>query len=125
MDLSSYSTVLTTTAGGISGVIGLYYTALKIFREVRKAKKAAGEKLLEQAKEHTDAVKAQLESKITILENQLHNLEVSVTKEIEHVKEIQANEIRNLAAKVDQLREELQESHNHLINLLTTLVNKN
>jgi phenylalanyl-tRNA synthetase alpha subunit len=108
----------------LSGIGGLYYTFIKILDKYKKSNKNKSDELLKEAKKYSDEIKDELELKISLLESEIHNLEDNVKKDIEHVKEIQTNEIRNLSVRIDQLRDELNTGHQQLIGLLTKLVNK-
>jgi hypothetical protein len=124
MEFSS-NNIIFVTIGTIATVIGAWYTILKISKEMKKSRKSETEKLINEAKELDEIVKEKLESKINLLEAEIRNLGESVSKDISHIKETQANEIRNLASKVELLREELRSGHGSLVALLTQLVNKN
>ena len=123
MDLSSYSSVL-APSGILSGAATLWYYGRKILKEIKKSKEESASKILEEAKQFDKEIKEKLEARIDLLENQLHNLEENVSKDINHIKETQASEIKNLASKIDELREELRTGHSSLIQLLTRLVDK-
>ena len=123
MDLSSYSSVL-APSGILSGAATLWYYGRKILKEIKKSKEESSSKILEEAKQFDKEIKEKLEARIDLLENQLHNLEENVSKDLSHIKETQASEIKNLASKIDELREELRTGHSSLIQLLTRLVDK-
>ena len=123
MDLSSYSSVL-APSGILSGAATLWYYGRKILKEIKKSKEESASKILEEAKQFDKEIKEKLEARIDLLETQLHNLEENVSKDINHIKETQASEIKNLASKIDELREELRTGHSSLIQLLTRLVDK-
>ena len=123
MELGNYNVIL-DFVGAISAIGGAWYTILKILREIRKSKKADYDRILDQAKEHNAATKAKLETRIELLEADFHNLEESMAKDFAHIKETQANELRNLGEKIENLREEIKTAHTSLINLLTKLVDK-
>jgi len=111
-----------TLAGGISVISGAVYAVMKILREIRKAKKESAEKILEEAKEYDNELKAKLENRIDILELDLHNLKSSVVKDIKNLKENHAIELANLADKIQVLRNDLQSQHASVLDLLTQLV---
>ena len=124
MDLSIYNPAF-PTLGLITAILTAWYTGQKVVREYRKFRKASTDKILDEAKEYSHSVKDKLEAKITLLEVELNNLKSSVASDILHIKEVQANEIRGLSDKIENLREELRNGHSSLIALLTQLVNKN
>ena len=123
MDLSSYNSVL-APSGILSGAATLWYYGRKVLKEMKKSKEESASKILEEAKQFDKEIKEKLEARIDLLENQLHNLEENVSKDLNHIKETQASEIKNLASKIDELREELRTGHSSLIQLLTRLVDK-
>lgn len=120
MDLGS----LTGPAEIISALGGIVYTAQKIVKELKKAKEASSQKILNQAKAHADEVKLKLESEIANLESQLHNLKVNVEKDLSNLKENHTIELKNLSERVELLRNDLQIQTTQILNLLGQLVNK-
>jgi ABC-type phosphate transport system auxiliary subunit len=124
MGLLSFNTIL-TSAGIITALGGAWYTILKIIRELRKSRKASDDKILDEAREISEALKAKLEARIDILESDLSNLKSNVAKDILHIKEIQSSEIKALGDRIEALREELKTHSTGILNLLTQLVNKN
>lgn len=123
MDNTSFNAIL-STVGIITAVATAWYSIQKIFREYNKNRRLEADKILEEAKEFDKELRIRLEAKIDLLEVRVNNLETSVGKDLTHIKENQANEIRNLASRIDALREELREGNSSLITLLTQIVTK-
>jgi hypothetical protein len=115
---------LTTTIpiGAIIALSGLIYTWQKIAREARKSRKEDAAAILQAAKEEDSLIKAKLEARIEKVDAQLQNLELSINKDMAHLRETYSNEIKNLGLKIEILREELRTTHGQLISLLTTLI---
>lgn len=111
--------------GGITALAGMVYSLMKILRENKKSKKFESDAILEEAREMDTAIRIKLESKIEVLTANLESLKASVNKDIEHVKETQTNELKNLSDRIESLRSEIVSYHSQLVTLLTTLVNKN
>lgn len=125
MDMGGYGSIISATTGVIAAIGGAILYILRVIREIRKSKSAEADRLLDEAKSHGLSIKTKLEAKIDLLENQLNNLEENVAKDIGHLKETQSSEIKNLANKIEDLREELLQGHGSLVALLTKLVDKN
>lgn len=124
MDLFNFSNIL-SSIGAVTALGGAILSVFKILKEVRKSRKTASDKILHEAKEHNDLIKADLEGKLNLLKSKLENLEASVTKDLIHIKETQASEIKNLGSKIEELRQEIHSGHASLISLLTRLIDKN
>ncbi len=123
MDLSSYNSVL-APSGILSGAATLWYYGRKILKEIKKSKEESANKILEEAKRHTNQVKSELETKISLLESEIHSLEENVSKDFSNLKETHAIELKNLSEKVELLREDLQTQHSQILSLLVQLVDK-
>jgi hypothetical protein len=123
MDLTAYNAILPVT-GAISVFCGAWYSVLKILRELHKAKKIETDKIIEECKELDLILKSKLESKINLLEAQLHNLEFNVSKDLSNIKDTHALELKNLGDKIEALRNDLQNQHAGVLQLLTRLVDR-
>lgn len=112
-------------AAGVITVICTAWLALrKVAKDIDKSKKDQADKILHVAKEEDALLKAKLEARIESLKAQLANLELNVNKDMTHLKEAYASEIRNLGEKIEMLREELNSRHGQLVTLLTEMVKK-
>lgn len=123
MDLSGYDVIL-APLGVVSAIATAWYTILEVKKQLHKAKKAAAEEILEEAKEQTELVKIKLESKINSLEYEIHSLKSNLEKDIANLKENHSLELKNLSERVELLRTDLQTQHSQILNLLAQLVNK-
>jgi phosphomevalonate kinase len=123
MDLSGTNSIL-PSLGLITGLATTWYSVQKVVREYRKNRKKEADRILDEAKELDRAVKDRLEAKIDLLEAELHSLQDSVAKDLNHIKETQASELRNLSDKIELLREEIRDQSSGILSLLTQLVKK-
>lgn len=122
MDLSGYNSVLPSLAF-ITAVSTAWYSVQKIIREYRKIQKSKSEKILEEAQEYDKLIKEKLESKINILELEIHNLRDNVSKDLSSIKDSHALELKNLSDRIEMLRDDLRNQHSQLLSVLTKLVN--
>lgn len=123
MDSNIYTSVL-PLIGVVTAIGGAVYTILKILREIRKSKKAEADRIIDECKELDLVLKAKLEAKLSLLETQLHNLELNVAKDFSSMKESHTLELRNLGDKIESLRDEFRTQSVGILNLLTKLVQK-
>jgi polyhydroxyalkanoate synthesis regulator phasin len=117
-------TTLLEIAGAVTTLGGAWITIRKITKDAQKAKKEHVAEILHAAKEADHEMRAELEIRIQKLESKLGNLEVSVEKDLSHLKEAYTSEIKNLGEKIEDLRNELRQQHAGLLDLLTKLVGK-
>lgn len=115
---------LAPTIEVVTGLLGTWYGILKIFREIKKAKKTHAEDILARAEEKTKEIEGKLISKINLLEIDVENLKASVKTDISNLKDNHAIELKNLSERIDNLREELRQQHTGILTLLTKLVEK-
>lgn len=112
-----------------------WLTYRKISKDHSKEQETREAKVLQLAKEHVSRVKQELQSKSELdkkdFENavadaikQLNAFKASVEKELDHIREKQAGEIRVLGDKIEDLRSELRAQHGKLIDMLTELIRK-
>lgn len=111
-----------TIAGSIITVGTAVITTQKIVKNFRKIREEHNAKLLQAAKEEVAITKIKLESRIKEIESDLETLKITVGKDIEHVRENYATEIKNLGDKVDDIRSELRDQHIQILQLLTKML---
>lgn len=112
-------------AVGMAIALGtLVVTIQKILRNVKKERDEDAAKILQAAKEEDNALKAKLEAKVEAISVKLNNLEMSVEKDMSHLRETYTSEIKNLGEKIENLRDELRQQHSGLIELLSKIVGK-
>lgn len=121
--MTDYQTIM-PLAAAITAVGGAWLTVRKIAKDAAKSKKELADEILQQAKEEDAQLKSSMEARVAALETALGTLEVSVNKDIEHLKETYANEIKNLGEKIEALRDQLNSQHSQLVNLLTEMIKK-
>jgi uncharacterized protein YoxC len=106
------------------GIATLVVTLQKVFKNFRKERDEYAAKVIQAAKEDDAVIKAKLEAKIEALSVKINSLEVSVNKDMDHLKATYTSEIKNLGDKIENLRDELRQQHSGLIDLLTKMVGK-
>lgn len=109
----------------IIAVSSLILTWQKIAKNAKKTREEETAKILQKAKEEDNLLKAKMEAKIEGLSKEVKNLELSVQKDISHLKESYSADLKNLGEKIETLRYELNQRHSDLIELLTKIVGKN
>lgn len=121
MEVISLGTII-AVAGAITTVGGAYLTLKQIQKDSRKEAERNSARILQEAKEADERVKIDLENKLRQMEVKLFTLEESVNKDLDHIKETYNGEIRNLGAKIEELRHELRDQHGSLVKLLSKLI---
>lgn len=121
MDFTEFNTML-PTAGVLVTLGSLYLTVRKIQKDGEKAKKEQAAEILQSAKEEIALKEKDLELKITSAESRIEALEKSVEKDLQHLRETYNGEIRNLGAKIEELRSELRNQHTQMVALLTKMI---
>jgi predicted nuclease with TOPRIM domain len=120
MDFTDMQTMI--PIGALIAIGTLVLTMQKIFINFKKEKEEQAAKILQQAKEEDALLKAKLEAKIEAFGVELKSLEVSVEKDMDHLRETYNNELKNLGSKIEELRSELRNQHGQLVQLLTKMI---
>jgi len=118
-----YQTIVPVGAA-VSAIGGAYLTVRKIAKDAANARKEHERDFLRLAKEEDTLMKAKLEARIEGIRAELKNLELSVNKDLGHMKDAYSSEMKNLGEKIELLREELRSQHSGILTLLSKLVNK-
>lgn len=121
MESISMGTII-AISGAVTAIGGAYLTMRSIQKDNEKSKEIQAAKILQDAKEEDALLKASLESRISILETSLKNLETSTQKDLEHIRVTQEGEIKHLGERIESLREELRQQHGQLLSLLSKLI---
>jgi peptidoglycan hydrolase CwlO-like protein len=119
---SSGLQIIVAFSGGIITIGTAFLTVKKVLRNIAVDKKRQANEILREAKEEMDRREIVLKNKITELETKIEELEKSVDKDLGHLKETFNGEIRNLAAKIEGLRDDLKEQHTQLLQILSKLI---
>lgn len=120
IDIVTASEVL----GGGATALGALYTSFRHIRFSLQAKKDREKQaILSEAYKKMADVESDLNQKIKNLEIELEAQKINVHRDLDHMREIYNAEIKVLGEKIDSLRQDLQEQHASMINLLTKLVN--
>ena len=69
-------------------------------------------------------IEEELSEKIKKLDIELRNQKDNIARDLSHLKEIYGAEIKTLASKIEDLREDLSQQHQSLVALLTKLVDR-
>jgi hypothetical protein len=121
MILPSNDSILTIVEV-LSAIGGFTYSILKIIKESKKTKKIQADRIIEECKELDLVVKNNLESRIDLLEHQLHNLEANVAKDLTNLKENHTIELKNLSERIELLRADLTSQHSQIVSLLMKMI---
>lgn len=123
MDLPQISEIQAYGALGIAmGVATLTVTLQKVFKNFRKERDEYAAKILQTAKEEDNLVKTKMEARFAEIETKVRTLEISVEKDISHLKETYSAEIKVLGEKIETLRDELRNQHSQMVTLLSKLI---
>jgi len=123
MEITEYAQII--PAAGTFVILGTaWLTYRKIAKDAAKAKKEDAAAILHAAKEEDALMRIRLEAKIESLRRDLGNLEENIQKDMEHLKETYNGELRNLGAKIEDLRSDLKNQHGQLVQLLTEMIKK-
>ncbi len=106
----------------IIALSGLLLTWQKIVKNAKKDREEQEAKILQTAKEEDALLKSKVDARIERLEDHLKTLEANVNKDILHLKETYAAEIKVLGEKIEALREELRGQHSQMVTLLSKLI---
>ena len=108
----------------ITTVCGAWLSIKRISRDNQKEKKRHAAEIVQIAKEADSTLRIQLENRIQKLEVQLDNLKESVNKDMNHLKEVYEVEFKSLADRIESIRSEIKDQGQHILTLLTKLVDK-
>lgn len=123
MDLPQISEIQAYGALGIAmGVATLTVTLQKVFKNFRKERDEYAARILQTAKEEDNLVKTKMEARFAEIETKVRTLEISVEKDISHLKETYSAEIKVLGEKIELLRDELRNQHSQMVTLLSKLI---
>lgn len=109
-------------AGAITIIGGSWLTIRKIQKDADASKKALSDEILKSAKEELAKKELELQGKLDKLNTRVENLEESVDKDLQHLRETYNGEIRNLGQKIEDLRSELRNQHTQMVGLLTKMI---
>src|ERR1700686_3566149 len=118
MEYFNLNTIVSLT-GAITAVCGSILAFQRLSKGAKKDREHEAQKILEQAREEDLVIKSKLESQIDTLNAKIENLELNTEKDLQHIKEIYASDIKSLGEKVDQVREQLNDQHAGVLSLLS------
>ena len=101
-----------------------WLTVRKIARDAERSRKVQAASILQSAKEADLVLKEKLESKLHELEEKFHSLKEANEKDLAHHKETHSSDLKNLADKIEILRDELRAQSKNILELLTKMIGK-
>ncbi len=111
-----------TLAGSIITVGTAISIIQKVVKNWNKSREEHVAQILQAAKEEVSHAKVKLEARIKDVEADLETLKVSMSKDLDHVKETHNAELKNLGEKIEEVRSELRFQHTQILQLLTKMV---
>jgi len=112
--------------GAVIGAIGTLLTVAVSLSKLKSSfQKEINDKIIAEVANARTIAESDLKAvdlKLDALTRDIANLEKKVDKDIDHVKAIYNSEIKQLAEKIESLREDVQKQHQQLVSLLTKLI---
>lgn len=118
------SNVLAIVVAALSGLFGLFLSFSKLKASFQQEVDSRIKAEVANARSIAEGDLKAVDLKLDSLAKDIANLEQKVDRDIEHVKIIYNSEIRQLAEKIESLRDDVQKQHNQLVSILTKLVEK-
>ena len=115
-------TAIGIVASAIPAMGGLYASWRHIRFSIQAKKDRERKSILDEAREAMDKVETKFSDKITKLEIELEAQKLNISRDLSHFKEMHTAEVRVLGEKIENLRENLTQQHQALLELLTKLV---
>jgi uncharacterized membrane protein len=122
MEIPMPDTAISAGLAALVTISGLILSWQKIVKNAKKEREEQAAKILQAAKEEDALLKAKLEARVEKIDLQLKTLELNVNKDIGHLKETYAAEIKVLGEKIEALRDELRDQHSQMVTLLSKLI---
>lgn len=113
---------LLTLASPVATIAGAIYAVQRVNKSFDKSRETRDAKILQDAKEASAKVKTELQNEITSLEKDLIAFKKEVQLELEHIREVNEGEIKNLGHKIEDLRSELRNQHGQIVGLLGKMI---
>jgi peptidoglycan hydrolase CwlO-like protein len=114
--------------GAVIGAIGALLTVAVSFSKLKASwQKEIDDRIRSEVTNARTIAEGDLKAvdlKLDALSKDIANLESKVDRDIDHVKTIYNSEIKQLAGKIEELREEVRHQHSQLVSLLTRLVSE-
>jgi hypothetical protein len=123
MFLSSISNI-EAIASTLVAAGGIYSGVRSLLSAYRRKKSVYRQAILDEAQQHAELMKIELEAKIKSALDEIQNIKNSVEGDLSNLKNNHSIELKNLGEKVQLLREELQDQSRGILALLTKLVDK-
>lgn len=108
--------------GAITAVGGIYSACKRISANRKKKQEKYKQNILNEVKEEVKKVKEALEVKINKLEIELESQKDNFSKDLGYLKEAHSSEMKVVAMRIAELKQDLNNRHDILVNLLTRLI---
>lgn len=118
------NTLAGISAAAVTAIGGIYTSIHHIRGRIKKKNNLYRQGILDQAKFEVTKMERYLEEKIRVLEIELEDQRLSLSKDLSHFKETHNSEVKALGEKIENLREDLSQQHQALVGLLTKLVDR-
>jgi|ERR1035437_718443 hypothetical protein len=123
------------TLAALSSIFGGYLKIRRSIKDRQEAKVLEKALIIQEAKEFSNEHKLLLEAKLIALEaemlakmetlsQKITNIDESVNKDLEHIKEAYNSEIRFLGSKIEELKDEMRTSLGQVVMLVSKLIDK-
>lgn len=122
MDMKADTALIGQVLIALGSIASVFLSAQKIIKDIKKEKEEENEKLLKRAMDEIENQKEMLDLKIDVCFEEVDALKEVVEKDMENLKSIYSNEIKNLSEKVKELREEVKAQNAQIITLLTKML---
>lgn len=109
-------------AASIATIAGAVLAVQRVNKNFDKSRSERDAKILQDAKEAASKVKTELDNEIKSLQKEFESHKREVEKDLEHLREVNEGEIKNLGQKIEELRSELRSQHGQLVGLLGKMI---
>ncbi len=110
--------------GAVTAIGGIYAIVKRLMTNSKRKKEDYRNSILKEAKQEAQKIVDALEDKVNKLEIELKAQEMSISKDLDHFKEIYSNELKGLGEKIELLRADVAQANSSIVGLLTKLVNR-
>jgi hypothetical protein len=115
--------ILGTVLTALGSIAGLWLTFIQIKKKVAEEFQSKVNSAIDTAAKAGEHQADLLRRELELLDGKIQSLESSFAKDVEHIKSTYNNEIKNLAERIDVLRDEVRGQHSQLVGILTKMLN--
>ena len=116
------STAVGILAGAVTAFGGLYTGARALMAASRRRKAEYRQGILDEAHIELSRVEVSMQEQVRVLTVELQNQKESISRDMDHMKEVYSSELKVLGEKIENLRQDLAAQHSGMVALLTKLV---